>query len=537
MKLLTIQNRQTYAEAAHKIRAELAKFATSSVIELVIRMLHEKPEWGTRHIPMPWLLCQILEIAFEITPGKYAKPATLSGINRIAQKLFDLQDIAFKSNHRDLMIDFRRIIVSQFRFSGSLARHAVFMDRFYSILFMQDGKKSFNRAFQKETGLSLETFALLSSYLMAKTIDEQKVFVYFEEIVSDLFGGVELKDIARFLRLIGGTIEELQLLVKEVRNQGRVFHASETFEEPVLISKPVILFSDGIATAHPCVLAIGLSEFVMRLLKEKMPDFKNKFTKLFERYVKEVFDDNGINYTHEREIQSWYKTPNEVAATDFLLRNGGESLFVDVKGVEPKQVVLTSSDGRLIKDRLKDAHIKAISQISECAKKLAELSVISGDVEQRYGLIITHMDYFILDASTLLSYVGDSGTKTSEMLDSCMKANHILFCTIDDWEKCLAVCVDAGLSVLEFMKFCVSRQKIGTSRRFTFDMHVDDFATEKGIRRRLDNNWSSAYKSQMEAELRKVTSTSKVLWRNKESFIQQGGLTYICNELKRMCDV
>ena len=537
MKLLTIRSRQTYAEAAQNIRAELAKFTTISVIKLVIRKLHEKPRWGTQQIPLPWLLCQILEIAFEITPGKYAKPATTSGINRILQKLFDLQDIAFKSNHRDLMIDFRRVIVSQFRFSGSLTRHAVFMDRFYSILFMQNGKQSFNQAFQKETGLSLETFALLSSYLMAKTIDEEKIFLFYEEMVTDLLGEVEIQDIAGFLRLIGGTVEELQLLVKEVRNQGRAFHASEYFEEPVMISKPVILFSDGLATAHPCVLAIGLSEFVMRLLKEKMPGFKDKFTKLFEQYVKEILDDNGINYTHEKEIQSWYKTPNEAPATDFLLRNGSESLFIDVKGVEPKQAVLTSSDGRLIKDRLKDAHFKAISQISECAKKLEELSIIHGDVEQRYGLIITHQEYYIFDANTLLSYVGDSGTKTIEKLGSCMKGNHILFCTIDDWEKCLAVCVDAGLSVLEFMKFCVSRQQIGASRRFTFEMHVDDFAKENGIRRRLDSNWSSAHRTQMQEKLRNATSSSKMLWKTIKDSIKPGVLTHHCNELKRMCDV
>lgn len=536
MKLLSIESRRTYAEAAKEIRKELAKFTTVSVIQIVINKLHEDQPWGVHAIPLPWLLCQVLEIAFEITPKKHAKKATHSGINLIVQKLFDLQDIAYKSNHQNVLIDFRKIIVQQSRFHGQLSRHTIFMDRFYSILFMQDGKQRFNMAFQQETGLSLEAFAFLSSYLMAKTIDGDKKFISFEEIVSDIYCVVELEDIAQFIRLIGGTIEELQQIVKEVRKPGRALHASEYFEEPVLVSKPIIIFGDGISTFHRSLLALGISEFVMRLLKKKMPEFKDKFTKLFERYVEELFVDNGINYIHEREIQSWYKTANEAPATDFLLQNGDDCLFIDVKGVEPKQTVLTSSNGNLIKERLKDAHIKAIRQISECAQKLEELSVVKQNVENRFGLIITHQEYFILDATTLLSYLGEAGTPIGENLNGCIKADHVLFCTVSDWEKCLAVCIETNLSVIEFIKFCVKRQRVKELRRFTFEMHVDDFARENGIEKRMYNNWTSEYKRRIESALKNVEAGAKVFWKNSaEIAFNKGRFRMVCDELKRLC--
>lgn len=538
MKLLTVESRQTYAEAAQSIRDELRKYTTFSIFEIVLKTLHEPKRRGMYKWWLPWLLCQILEIAFELSPSKYAKAATQSAINRIVQKLFDLQDLAFKSDHKDQLINFRKIIVHQSRFDQPLERHAIFMDRFYSILFMQDGQQSFNKTFQNETGLSLEKFALLSSYVLNKVIDNDTVFVAYGDFVSELCAGFDVADVAKFIRLLGGTIGELQQLVKDVRKQGRELHASEYFEEPVLISKPIIIFEDGISTPHPNILAIGISEFVMRLLKEKMPGFKDKFTKLFERYVEELFADNGIEYIHERNIQSWYKAPNEAPASDFLIRSNNDTLFIDVKGVEPKQTVLTSSNGRLIKERLKDAHVKAIAQISECARKLEELSVISNDVENRFGLIITHQEYYILDASTFLSYIGDSGETISKKLSGCINPENLLFCTVSDWEKCLAVCVDANLSIIDFMKFCVTRQKSVQTRRFTFEMHVDDFAQTHGIGNRLYNNWTSEYKVRKEAALSNVIKHTKTLWkRNANVAVPKGAFWAVCNELKHLCGV
>ena len=504
-----------YAYAATRIVRELSRYNTNSVLTLLLRQLHLSQPRKSKTIPMPWLLCRAMEIALEIQPAAGAPDIPVNKLDKVLTRLWDLQDIAFKCGHENLIFMIRRIIVYQNRFNAPKIEQLHFMERFYSILLMQQGKSTLSNDFEIATGLSFDKFIALSTWTMLQLLGEKLIFVKYEKILIEFAPSISPAEIALFLSLVGGTLAMHKTIVRTARPANRTLHASEYFEEPIQTSRPLILFNDGFSASHPTVMAIGLAEFVMRTLKSVSASFKDRFTKLFEKYIELLLKDAKVSYSSEADIQKLYRAPNEAPVVDFYIDDAQGCIFIDAKGVEPKQPVLTTGSGKIIKDKLKDAHLKGTTQILECASKLNELGRIGHHIERRFGVVITHQDFYIFDAETLIKFVDNDTTNPALSVGTPqVMLQNILYCSVSDWEYTISVCKQAKMSLVSFVQYCVKRQKERSTQRFTYRMHIEDFAKEHALNFDCGGSILSWYRSNVDSYIQNLLIRNQQYWRD-----------------------
>lgn len=471
-----------YHKKAAKIRRQICLYTTSSVIKHLIRFLHKPPRPIADGVSMPWLICLAFEWAIELTPEHYAREATETCVREILQMLWELQNSAVDNDSPNFMLEVRKILISQTRFQQERNKQFIFLCRFSAILSLQNGNKWLSAEFEKQTSLSLDKFLVLSTWLFEQLSMRNNHFVIYEDIITELYPAFTVDDIAKFLKMVGGTLSELKAKILEVRPSSREIRQSEYFEEPALISRPAILFNDGVSTSHLHVLAIGLSEFVMRTLKFADPArFKKTFTKLYETYIENLLKEYRINFSTEQDINNIYAEAGVTSkVVDFLINDGSSSLFIDAKAVEPKRDALTSGYGRFIREKIKDSHIKGVTQIAECSETLNKIEKVIAPVERRYGLIVTHQEFFISDTDTLISYDVDTSVELQAIINGRFLGSNIHFCTVADLELALNVCQATGATLLDIVRYCSVRQTNRATRRFMFEQHVIDFNRENG---------------------------------------------------------
>lgn len=445
---------------------------------------------------MPWISCLALEWAIELTPNPKAKAASEQCVNRVLQMLWELQNSALELDSPDFAVQIRKMLVSQIRFQANKNSRFIFLFRFIAILSLQNGKQTLSQSFESQTGMSLEKFLNLSTWLLVHFTFKNNYFLKYETLINELYPANSVEDISHFLKMVGGTLPQLQISIQSVRPVTRLLYQSEYFEEPVLIARPVILFNDGISTSHSHVLSIGISEFVMRTLKAADPSsFKKTFTKLFETYIDRILTEFEIEFTTEKTIIQWYqKAGVNSKVVDFLIEDDSEILFIDAKAVEPKNDTLTSGSGSFIKDKLKDAHVKGVIQMAECAETLISIGKLNKPIQNRFGLVVTHQEFFISDTNTLLSYCEGSSIQLKENIKGKFLSNNIHFCTIADLDRALNICRDTNTSLIDFIRYCTIQQASSLTRRFTFDQHLEGYNVANGSA--SNNNSNSLIREQ-----------------------------------------
>lgn len=472
-----------YQTEAAAIRKKLSSYTTPSVVEHLLTNLHQ-PQWPiSQDIQVPWIYCLTLEWVLEIKARPNAIEASARCVNKIINRVWNLQNSALKLNGSDdPIIEIRRMLIPQTRFQQDHKDRLIFLYRFIAIIELQSGKKTLCDQFEKQAGVSLAEFLLFATWLWVKLPFSNQYFVSYETVINELCPVLTPFKVIHLLKLIGGTISELQDIIQHVRPSERVLNPSEYFDEPALVVKPVFLLEKGISTPQAHVLSIGVSEFVMRTLKAAEPGrFKDTFTKLYEKYTSELLSLHNLQAVHESTILTWYKEAGiSGKVADFLIQNDESSILIDAKGVEPKTSMLTSGSSAYIKDKLKDSLIKGVTQIAECAEKLSLLKKIDVDLENRFGLVVTHQEHFISDAEKLIELCAGSSVSLRDLIEGKLLSKNIMFCTIADLEKILSICDATKTALSDVLKFCADRQSDLKTRRFTFEHHIQEYHQHHG---------------------------------------------------------
>lgn len=507
-----------FHKKSQRIRNKIKRYSTESIVERCLAALHDHTPVGHEAERRPWIYCLLLDWAIELAPVSEPLTATQSNVRNIAQDLWDLSfdatNITAGSGYRAPL---RKMFIPQLRFQVHHNVRAFFLFRFGSMLLDHMNNRAPAEDFKGITGFSLERFFVFALWLQVFLSQMQTPFISYATILVKLYPYFTIHEIANLLKLVGGTVPELTITVNSLRNSERNIHASEYFDEPLLINRPVILLADGISTPHQHVLDIGISEFVLRTLKTADPArFRNKFTTSFENYIYSVFREHQLSPMREGEIKELYEQHGYSGKlVDFYLYDGGSNLFVDAKGVEPKPGVLTTVSGRFIRDQLRDFHFKGIDQIAECIEKLQDINFPHlANYEERFGLIITHQDFYVGDAVDLADYLEQKHhDKLLTVIDGRLPLDNIFFSSAGDFEGILKACSMAGFSITDFLKYCREQQKSAVTRKFDMAQHITEFCHIHNLgHRKIGSAKALDIKKRLYADLTNLLRANRTYW-------------------------
>jgi len=465
---------------ANIIREEIKSYTQESLVSYFIRYLHYKPDNENNAERRPWIAFLALEWALELTPCRNPEVATDKQAHQILEDIWNIQSEASDiTNNKNFRIVLRKMIIPQLRFQTHHIQHLFFLFRFYSMLMQPSASSVPKEDFNRITGIKFERFLLFSALLQMVFTWNQSPVIKFQELVEYMCPYFSFEELRDLLNLVGGNIYEIESLIKKNRSEKRIIKRDEYFEEPFLIQKPVLIIPDGITTPHSTVLSIGISEFILRILKQADPSrFKDKFTSSFERYLEELLIEFKHRFLTEANIKSIYKE-NKIAGkvVDFIVAEKDKTLLIDAKGAEPKSRVLVTDNPRILRDQIRDIHLKGVEQVSKCIQLLD--SIRNNNIKEyknRYALIVTHQNYYIGDCCDLLEYlIPEHSQKLKRTINDMLPPENIHFCAIDDLEGIVHICKETCTSMCEFLSFCTKQQKSPDTRKFDMRQHILEF--------------------------------------------------------------
>lgn len=469
----------SFIQDAERIRSKIKKYKTESMVLHLLNRLH--PTYRIHHqaFERAWISCLMLDWVLEIEPRSNAVNASESDVNRLLDEICGLQSKA-SSIERSYNVDLtvRCIFLKQLRFQEDQDFHVLFLVRLYSIICGDNASVYFESEFKRIVGVSLEKFFAFSLFLLILFKDgvNKSPFISYPQLIAKLHPAYEITEIESMIKALGSNLFDACKFIKDKRAKIGPLKASEYHAEPLIFERPLIALDMGVSVYHTYVATVGISEFILRKFKEFEPQkFRDKFTKLFERYVHRSLLEYEIRVIDEKALNNIYRESKiSGKVVDFLCGFCDGTIFIDAKGVEPPQHILVSDSPIIIKDKLKNTHLKGIHQISECIERLESIHFDEMSVYQRrFGLIVTHQDFYLGSGVQLNKYL--SRVCCDELLgivENKIPLENIHFCSISDLEGILVICKEKNTNMVDFLSFCTLNEKCNETANFDMRQNI-----------------------------------------------------------------
>ncbi|MCY9862038.1 hypothetical protein OTK49_05780 [Vibrio coralliirubri] len=464
---------------ANKIR----NFTTESLVENLLKRLHADYD-GPTGMERAWVTCMLLEWVLENKPKSTARVAQPKDVYKLTNDIWNLQGDATASavGSESLMLSMRPFLLTQLRFQQPQIIHAYFLVRLYSIMVSVNESPAFKNSFKQATNVELDRFYSLSLLLIQLFANTKSVYLPYKDMLTNFHPAFSVDEIAAILSALGANVGDLKAHFRERRLTLGAIKKAEYCAETHLTRYPLLLLPDSLTTSHTYVASIGVSEFVLRTLKAIDPSgFRNKFSRAFEDYMGQVFQDFGIPVIHESLLNDHYKKNGlQGKVVDFLLNSNGRSVLFDAKGVEPRDELLTTDSPKTIKDKLRDTLLKGVEQAAKCSTLLDSSNYPNfADYSHRFALIVTHKEFYFGGGPQLADYLREySDDKLLDVVSGCIPLENIHFCSIAELEGITAICTKSGTSIPDFLQYCTEQNQDSVTAKFEMRQQLESFIKE-----------------------------------------------------------
>lgn len=474
----------SFSNKAQRIRDSLKVYRKESVIRSEINRLAKPVAEGfTEAHKMPWLSFLLIEWLFQVEENKNAVDATDVDLNRILNKMCALQEHA--SNLADsvtLELALRRMLLSQLQCQLPVLYHQFTLIRLYSLLIINGKTPYFENKFYEGNEVDLKQFIEVSLWLLIASL-ARNGSVRYDQILKELYPAYDLKTIAVTLKLLAGGLDKLREVMSQTLTDK--ISSERYFASPQLLKVPFFKFTDSIASIHQSISSKGVAEFVLDFFKANDHDnFRKHFTRHFEDYVGKVIGETGIPFVNEKELKAIYRT-NKVngKVIDFLLTSNEDYIFIDAKGIEPPEKVLITDEPDIIRQRLKKSFCKGVEQSFECAGILDDCGAIKkGERANRFVLVVTHQDFYILNGTYLKQNITDSFfDELVEAYGDHIPIENVHFCSIENFEGIMHICKKYDVKLPDFLKYCNRQDSDARTKKFDIRQHIQSFCESLGL--------------------------------------------------------
>ncbi|MDX7829203.1 hypothetical protein SJR89_19245 [Aeromonas caviae] len=471
----------SFSHDADRIRKRIKEYKTESLIIHLLNRLHSPSKQHHPAYDRAWISCLMLDWVLEGEPNVDAVDAKESDVHHILNEIWALQSKASDISGSDnIQLTMRAFIIKQLKFQEDQSFHITFLVRLYAMICSENASTLFERRFNEITGVSLEKFFLFSLFLMILFKGGEHQFLSYSQMLVKFHPLYSISEIEAIVHALGGSLYSARKYIQSKRAEAGLLKASDYHAEPFVIERPLIALDKGISIYHTYVATIGISEFVLRTLKSAdAQHFRDKFTKIFESYVYRVLLENDLDVFDEKNINLLYKNKNKNGkVVDFICSMQGGTVYLDAKGMEPSQHILVSDSAKIIKDKVKNAHLKGIEQVSECISILESIGFENiSTYQRRFALIVTHQDFYLGSAQQLNVYFGQGfGDVLSLKVKRNIPLGNIHFCCISDLEVILSVCKQTKTNLVDFLEFCTKLENDSNTSKFDIRQCVHAYA-------------------------------------------------------------
>ncbi|MEO3866687.1 GapS1 family protein [Rheinheimera fenheensis] len=532
---------ENFDSAVRPIRQKIMLFDTVSLFDELLRYLGQTPEMKENgQIAAPWVVLLAIDWVLELHPYSGKMRATQRDVQWVLNRIWRTQHIAVGVDTSPLSVQIRALVAPQITFQKSSRGMIYFFLRMKKIIAADSNQETtFKSSFRKRHGIEFETFYELTFILCIYCMTKKTEIFSYSVLAENLTPHYPVDDVIKAVNILSCTLSEL--VKKASREPERAIHNNEYFKESLFLDSPLLLTRKGILVVHPTVVMIGISESIVRCFLKDQQSNRTVFTRCFEEYINQIHQEFSILYLREDELQKFYAHNNirDRMVIDFLVLEKNANIFIDAKGVDPTNPVLSATSRYVISRRIEDHHVKAIRQIIDTIDILSSNNFDKiTSIENRFGLVITHQDFFLGTGDRILSFLHDSIRSELEILaKDKLHFSNIHFMTIDQYEKLHRVVSESEANLVDFFSFVKESELEPVTMKMTMDMYIESFCKKVFGRNHFPDGSASvvAEKERMFEIALNALSHNKNYWKD---IGKQGdlGINHFLNIRQRIFD-
>ncbi|MDX5407648.1 MAG: hypothetical protein LPK11_11520 [Chromatiaceae bacterium] len=509
----------TFDNAAKHIRKQISNFETASLIGELIKYLQQTPEMKRKgEISAPWVVLLAIDWVLELHPSSGKYNATQKDVHNILNNIWRTQHIAVDSESSPISVQIRALLAPQVIFQRSAKRMAYFFLRMKKIISAdKENSALFEKCFFGRYRLNLETFYEITFIICIYSMNEKTKFFNFSFFVECIMPYYKLSDVANTINILASTVSDL--VNKAEKDIDREVPKKEYFRESLFLETPFLLMESGLLVIHPTVVMIGISECIIRRFIREDEQNRTLFTKCFEEYLNEIHEEFNVASLRESELKSFYKekSAENRKVVDFLLLSEDFNVFLDAKGVDPTNPILSAVTRHDISRRIKGQHLKAIRQIIDTIDVLITHNHKEiRSLDNRYGLVVTNQDFFLGTGDRILSFISDDlNQELINLAENKILFSNIHFMTVEQYEILNCILSETGKTFKDFFEYVKDCERDSHKIKLVMDQYIESFSISAYEKPVIPNGAPSliADKDRMFDFALKVLSSNHAFWQ------------------------
>mgnify|MGYP006970120203 CR=1 FL=1 len=464
---------EKYHLAIEDIKNQLSNYSPISVLKEATNQL-EFSNTLSRHIEgMPWIILFTLKLS--MMSGESSKPAIgKEKFDEIVSSVYAIQNVASDIDEGDVMLKLRAMILQQAWYQNSEAFN---MSNILRQNHWFTGKnKYYEEAFSRSCGLSLESYFLISTYLIASLnrCRPNVININIGALIKDVSPKVKAKDIYKILMLVATPMEELHHFFKAHKIRDQKNKQSENFQPTPIRYRPIIFSENNAYILSKSILSGGLASIVVdRLKRDYKEEFKTEFGKDMEDYVGELLSIAKIGNLNEDKIKDLFRR-NSIKIkkiTDYFI-DGETPILIECKAIEPGDIVKSSFERELLAKNLKDSFIKSVNQGQETAAGLKQLT--QHKAKSFIHIVVTHEDFWIATGAEVKNIYPELSPIVDENGFPVLNLERVIFLPISSLETLLEEYMHGEANIVEILETFIARHKTVEGRRMTTSQAISE---------------------------------------------------------------
>jgi hypothetical protein len=468
-----------------RARNRLRRYQPESMLTHGVNALYKVYSGGVdvlrRYQPWNILLAMkwILQEANTISHRR--PPATLNDFHAVLKIVHDIDGkLRLPSTYEHVTLFMRQLAFQQFWFQrGSPAEALVRQDLLFSSL---PANHLFVREFYRLTGVRPSHFIELTYATLTLLLRTPTPRFIARNNFQNIEQGLPAGAVDEFLQSLSKSLPELHSWLVGKEFKGMSVADQKILPSPLLDTPLIRAALENYMIISPTLLMRSLESFVYRTLRRNNPaQFGDKFGAMFERYIGRCLTDAGLEYIDEKGLEA--KLPGSGKYVDFLLIEHDCQILIDAKGIEMSARGRVSQRADLVLQAIKSSGVKAIEQGMATSARIRDLSstdTLARGREEVFLLIVTFDDLFLGSNFDFGAIFGESLLPRLERTYGVplpIPLDHVFFVSIDDLERLLGRAHAKDASVGDILRYARNQDRSHTTRKFTFQQHLDSLTT------------------------------------------------------------
>ncbi|MCR9189219.1 MAG: hypothetical protein NXH96_10565 [Alteromonadaceae bacterium] len=505
----------SYRRRATDIRRSLEEFEKTQFIATVIQYLNEdglsRLDFAGR---MPHLCFLLIEWRFQAERTEGRRECTPSDISRLVRKLSDLQPIAMaKPGQRIDHLGLSRMMISQYWFQEHPVVWNYEIVRYHLLLLGQGASTWFREAFYSETDINLNDFLMFCLALNAYFQHKNGLLAY-GSLISLFVPHYDINYLAKMISLFGGKFTDIEAKLGEFYEQS--VGENDYFRETRLMDFPIILSESRALVIHKTVSSRGIGRIVANILKRvDSQKFRKKFTKEFEKHVNGLADGLSGDLVLESQIrEELVRQGKRSKVVDCYLTQDDFELFIDAKGVEPKDSLKYSGNVDTVKRALTDNVLKGVEQA--CETKL-NYSSKANKIEERFVVVVVNEALPFSYGAGLERAVGGVFDSVRATYGEVFKPENIFFLAIDEFEGMVALDQKEGINVWDVLQYAAAASSTPKTAKYRFRQFFWDLTGERNGERKspIATDQMAELSSGILSDVENIADECSEFWRTR----------------------